>query len=138
MATPELTVDKAYLVLLLVLLGPIALPVIGTVLAITGTLPPPADLPAIIPFVLGGAAAVVAAASFVVRRILLANPPADAGVQWRMSRSLIGMAMAENPMVLGFVLLILTGDLKGAGVLWGLGFAAMVFHLPSKAWLAGE
>jgi hypothetical protein len=138
MANPELTADKAHQILLLVLLGPITLPVIGTVLAVTGSLPPMGELPALIPYALSAMAAIVAAASFVARRLLLHNPPPDATVQWRMSRSLVCMAMAENPLVLGFVLLILTGDITGAGVLWGIGFAAMVFHLPSKAWLAGE
>lgn len=138
MSKPEITAEKAYLVLTLVLIGPVSLPVIATALVATGTLQPTPDLPTYLPFVLGGVAGLVAGASFVMRRLLLRNPPADATVQWRMSRSLICMAMAENPLVIGFVLAILTGDLLSAGVLWGIGFAAMSFHRPSKAWLAGQ
>jgi F0F1-type ATP synthase membrane subunit c/vacuolar-type H+-ATPase subunit K len=76
--------------------------------------------------------------SYAFRRILAGNASQSRDMARAFSISFISMGIAESAAVFGFIIAILTGDLMIAGILWGIGFAGMLFHWPTRRWLEGR
>jgi hypothetical protein len=136
---PVQSAQQAQFVAGALLASPLSFALIGTGLSMGGGIGMNMDLPVVALAAIGALGAVSLVASIVLRRIMLQRLPEDAPLQRRFSITLVCMALAEPPAAMGLVVVLLTGDLVSAGILWGLGFAGMVHHFPSRAWLeAGE
>ncbi|MCC6144735.1 MAG: hypothetical protein IT368_13090 [Candidatus Hydrogenedentes bacterium] len=76
--------------------------------------------------------------SFFMRRAISGGAGAARDISRAFGASFIAMGTAEAAAIFGFVIAVLTGDLMLAGILWGVGFAGMLFHWPTRRWLEGR
>lgn len=81
-------------------------------------------------------AAIEGAASYVMRGPLLRTPARTGNpLEVKLRATLVCMALAEAPAVMGLVLGLLSPRLNVALPLIGAGLAAALFHFPTRAWL---
>ena len=77
-----------------------------------------------------------AAASFLVRRLVAPHILAqDQSIAGRFRVTIIAMAVAETPGIIGLVYAFLSNSLDVPFVLWGVSLAASIAHFPTRAWL---
>ena len=80
-----------------------------------------------------------AALSFRFRRRIDATAPRGYSALGKRVQSVLGvMYFASCGSVLGFLLVVLTGEFLIPLTIWGVSIAAGISHYPSKAWLLGE
>lgn len=90
-------------------------------------------------FLLLCAAASGLVASFVLKRIIAAQAaPGPEGLQMRFQATLIAVALAEAPAVIGVILSFFTFDFTIPGILFGAAVGFGYFHFPTQRWLLGE
>ena len=113
--------------------------IVGAVLRFTGEAPPiiaadaNADLFNYLFLFLGVTTAIV---SFPLRNIMRRKlTPGAATPQQVLTLVIIPMAVAEAAGVFGLVLLLLTGQMLYACLLWGLALGAAILHFPSSGWI---
>jgi hypothetical protein len=80
---------------------------------------------------------IAVAISFVVRGALR-NSPAANKIAVKMRATIVAMAIAEVPAILGLVHALISGKLAFAAVLWVIAIVASVLHFPRNDWLEGK
>jgi hypothetical protein len=131
---------RARILAIAILMATIGYAVVGTVLVLTGVVPEGglSDLPSQIALTLKAvlllAGLSAAAASFMIRRMRDAKaPPGDAGIPMRTANLIVAMALVESAGVMGFVVVLLTGDAMFSLLLWGIAIAGCILHFPTTA-----
>lgn len=70
-----------------------------------------------------------------IKKAILRSASAPVTPQLRFRAVLVAMALTESAAVLGFVLILLTGNVLIGAVLCGFSFASTCFHFPRRLWL---